>query len=89
MREETTVVDVAPQLQDHAVGLEMEMVELARQADQAAHEGWPDREAELRKELDGLYTELASVAERLTSEVAAPSSAAAVVAPPAREAVPR
>jgi hypothetical protein len=65
------VVDVAPQLQDHAVGLEMEIVELARQAEQAAHEGWPEREAELRKELDVLYAELASVAERLTQQVAA------------------
>ena len=64
-------VDVAPQLQDHAVGLEMEIVELARQADQAAQEGWPDREAELREELQKLYTELASVADRLTDEVAA------------------
>jgi hypothetical protein len=65
------MVDVAPHLQDHAVGIELEIVELARQADQAAHEGWPEREAELRKELDGLYTELASVAERLTDEVTA------------------
>jgi len=65
------MVDVAPQLQDHAVGLEMQIVELARQADQAAQEGWPDREAELREELQKLYTELASVADRLTDEVAA------------------
>jgi DNA-binding protein H-NS len=82
------VVDVEPQLQDHAIGLEMEIVELARQADEAAHDGWPEREAELRKELEGLYTELASVADRLTTEVAAPSSAAAVAAPPASGADP-
>ena len=69
------MVDVAPHLQDHAVGLEMEIVELARQADQAAHDGWPEREAELRKELDALYAELASVAERLTDEVAAAAPA--------------
>jgi hypothetical protein len=87
-RGESTVVDVAPHLQDHAVGLEMEIVELARQADQAAQEGWPDREAELRKELDGLYSELASVAERLTTEVAGSGSVAAVDAPPARETLP-
>ena len=77
------MVDVAPHLQDHAVGLEQEIVELARQADQAAHEGWPDREAELRKELDALYGELASVAERLTEEVAASAPHAEVDAPPA------
>ena len=77
------MVDVAPHLQDHAVGLEMEIVELARQADQAAHEGWPDREAELRKELNGLYTELARVAERLTAEVTAAAPAPTVDAPPA------
>ncbi len=77
------MVDVAPHLQDHAVGLEMEIVELARQADQAAHEGWPDREAEIRKELNGLYSELASVAERLTEEVTAAAPPPAVDAPPA------
>ena len=67
-REDTTVVEVDPQLQDHAVGLEMEIVELARQADEAAHDGWPDREAELRSQLEKLYSELASVAERLSDE---------------------
>ena len=77
------MVDVAPHLQDHAVGLELEIVELARQADQAAHEGWPEREAELRKELDGLYAELASAAERLTEEVAAATPHADVDAEPA------
>lgn len=77
------MVDVAPHLQDHAVGLEMEIVELARQADQAAHEGWPEREAELRQELNALYTELATVAERLTDEVAAAAPAPEVNARPA------
>ncbi len=77
------MVDVAPHLQDHAVGLEMEIVELARQADQAAQERWPDREAELRKELEGLYAELAAVAERLTEEVAATTAPAEVDAEPA------
>ena len=77
------MVEVAPHLQDHAVGLEMEIVELARQADQAAQEGWPDREAEIRTELDGLYSELATVAERLTDEVAATAPAPEVDARPA------
>ena len=77
------MVEVAPQLQDHAVGLEMEIVELARQADEAAHDGWPEREAELRAQLDKLYAELASVAERLTDEVSASASHAEVDAPPA------
>ena len=77
------MVDVSPHLQDHAVGLEMEIVELARQADQAAQEGWPDKAAQLRKELEGLYNELATVAERLTEEVTAASPAPSVDAPPA------
>ncbi len=75
------MVEVSPHLQDHAVGLEMEIVELARQADQAAQEGWPDRETELRKELDGLYGELATVAEQLTDEVNAVALAPEVAAP--------
>ncbi len=77
------MVEVAPHLQDHAVGLEMEIVELARQADQAAQEGWPDRETELRKELEGLYGELATVAEELTDQVSAVAPAAEVAAPAA------
>jgi hypothetical protein len=77
------MVDVAPHLQDHAVGLEMEIVELARQADEAAHDGWPEREAQLRKELEGLYGELASVAERLAQEVSAAAPAPSVAARPA------
>lgn len=77
------MVDVAPHLQDHAVGLEMEIVELARQAEEAAHDGWPEREAELRKELEGLYSELASVAERLTEQVSASAPAPSVAAPSA------
>ena len=77
------MVDVAPHLQDHAVGLEMEIVELARQADEAAHDGWPEREAQLRKELEALYSELASVAERLTQEVSAAAPAPTVTAPSA------
>ncbi len=70
------MTEVDPQLQDHAVGLELEIVELARKADQAAAEGWPDEEARLRKELLTLYAELASVAERLTTEppAAAPAT---------------
>ena len=77
------MVDVSPHLQDHAVGLEMEIVELARQADQAAQEGWPDREAELRRELNALYSELATVAERLTEEVSAAAPTPEVNARPA------
>lgn len=83
------MADVAPHLQDHAVGLELEIVELARQADQAAHDGWPDREAELRKELDGLYGELATVAEKLTDEVASVIPPAEVAAESAAAATRR
>ena len=77
------MAQVDPQLQDHAVGLEMEIVELARQADDAAHDGWPDREAELRSQLEKLYSELASVADRLTDEASAAAPAAEVDAEPA------
>jgi len=75
------VAEVDPQLQDHAVGLEMEIVELARQANEAAHDGWPDREAEIRGQLEKLYNELASVAERLTTD--APATAPEVDGPTA------
>lgn len=77
------MADVTPQLQDHVMGLEMQIVELARQADQAAHEGWPDQEAELRDELQTLYSELASVADQLTDEATATSPPASLDAEPA------
>lgn len=63
------------------MGLEMEIVELARQADEAAHDGWPDREAELRSQLEKLYSELATVAERLSDEANGIAPAAEVDAP--------
>lgn len=81
------MVEVAPQLQDHAVGLEMEIVELARQADEAAHDGWPEREAELRSQLDKLYAELASVADRLTDEVSAAPPTPKVAAEPVGDSI--
>jgi len=74
-------------LQDHAVGLEMEIVELARQADEAAHDGWPDREAELRGQLEKLYSELASVADRLSEEASGTAPLPLVDAPPAAPSV--
>lgn len=77
------MVEVDPQLQDHAVGLELEIVELARRADQAALEGWPGEEAALRQELNTLYGELASVAERLTAEATTAAPAVEVSAEPA------
>jgi hypothetical protein len=77
------VVEVAPHLQDHAVGLEMEIVELARKAELAAQEGWPDQEAALRRELEKLYGELATVAEQLTDQVSSTAPVAALAAAPA------
>jgi len=74
---------IDPQLQDHAVGIEMEIVELARQADQAALEGWPVEETRLRAELDKLYAELASVADRLSGDAAGESSGFEMAAEPA------
>ena len=65
------------------MGLEMEIVELARQADEAAHDGWPDREAELRSQLEKLYSELATVAERLSDETSGTAPVPEVDAPPA------
>lgn len=77
------MIDVDPQLQDHAVGLEMEIVEVARRADQAAHEGWPGEEAELRGELNELYGELATVAEQITGDPNRSPTGAEVDAEPA------
>jgi DNA-binding NarL/FixJ family response regulator len=62
------MIEVDPRLQDHAVGLELQIVELAHQADVAAEEARPAEEAHIRDELSELYDELAVVAERLAEE---------------------
>jgi len=81
------MAEVDPQLQDHTVGLEMEIVELARQADQAASEGWPGEEARLRQELEKLYAELATSAERLADQTI-PTPGPTLDAVPATDALP-
>ena len=56
-----------PRLEDHAVGLELQMVELEERRKRAAVQGRADDVSRLQGEIDALQTELVSTAERLAS----------------------
>lgn len=57
-----------PKLEDHVVGLELQLVELVEREHRAEVQGLPDQVAELQPEIQSLQAELASSAEQLSSE---------------------
>ena len=54
-----------PRLEDHVVGLELQIVELVEQKERAVVQGRTEDAARLQREIDELQAELASSAERL------------------------
>jgi hypothetical protein len=56
-----------PRLEDHAVGLELQIVELEERCQRALVQGRGDDAARLEREAETLRTELASTAELLSS----------------------
>ena len=71
---ETIVIEVDPHLQDHAIGLELQIVEVVHQVEDAAQRSWTDEEVVLQAELDGLYDELVTLSERVGDQTLARSS---------------
>jgi hypothetical protein len=57
-----------PRLEDHAVGVELQITELVEQRERAAVQGDEGRAAELSREITGLQEELASTAEQIAGE---------------------
>ena len=56
---------VAADAEDHAVGLELQIVELVEQQERAKVQGHPEEAAALQPEVDELQTELAKTAEQI------------------------
>ncbi len=57
-----------PRLEDHAVGLELQIVELVERMERARVQGEPEEADRLQREIDGLQGELARTAEQLTTD---------------------
>ena len=58
---------IDPRLEDHAVGLELQIVELEERCQRALVQGRADDADRLEREAETLRTELASTAELLSS----------------------
>lgn len=73
-----------PRLEDHVVGLELQLVELVERRERAAVQGLPDEAEAISREIDELQTELIVSAETLTAEN--PAAHAEVLAESAEDA---
>ncbi len=54
-----------PRLEDHAIGVELQLVELHEQAERARVQGRDGDAAEIQREIDRLLAELALTADRV------------------------
>ncbi|MBA3955246.1 MAG: hypothetical protein H0X58_01090 [Acidimicrobiia bacterium] len=57
-----------PRMEDHAVGVELQLTELVEKRERALVQGRTDRAEELTAEIEVLQTELAATAERIAGE---------------------
>ena len=57
-----------PRLEDHAVGVELQLTELTEELERARVQGRTDRMAALQREIAALQDDLATTAERITGE---------------------
>ena len=57
-----------PRLEDHAVGVELQITELVEKIERARVQGRLERVAQLQPELDALQDELAATAEKIAAE---------------------
>jgi len=57
-----------PRLEDHAVGLELRLVDLVERRERVTVQGHPEEAVAIQSEIDTLQAELAATAERLTGE---------------------
>ena len=78
-----------PRLEDHVVGLELQLVELVEEQHRAETQYRPDDAARLEPEIARIQQELAATAEAVVSgdEPARPDEHAAVLAPTVEEVV--
>ena len=57
-----------PRLEDHAIGVELQITELVEKIERARVQGRLDRVSQLQPELDALQDELAATAEKIAGE---------------------
>ena len=57
-----------PRLEDHAVGVELQLTELNEELERARVQGRLDRMRELQREIDELQQDLADTADRIVGE---------------------
>jgi uncharacterized coiled-coil DUF342 family protein len=57
-----------PRLEDHAVGVELQLTELVEKIERARIQGRHDRVAELQPQVEALQDELAETAESIAEE---------------------
>lgn len=58
-----------PRLEDHAIGVELQLTELTEERERARVQGRTERMAELDVEIKALQDDLADTAERIVGEV--------------------
>ncbi len=56
-----------PRLEDHAVGLELQIVELVERTERARVQGEADEAARYQREIEALQLELARAAEQIVT----------------------
>jgi hypothetical protein len=57
-----------PRLEDHAVGVELQLTELTEELERARVQGRAERVVELEREIAALQDDLAATAERIVGE---------------------
>jgi hypothetical protein len=57
-----------PRLEDHAIGVELQLTELNEELERARVQGLPDRAAQLEREITALQDDLADTAEAIVDE---------------------
>lgn len=57
-----------PRIEDHAVGVELQLTELVEKRERALVQGRTERARELTSEIEVLQAELAATAERIAGE---------------------
>ena len=73
-----------PRLEDHLVGLELQLVELVENKQRAEVQGRTEDAAQLDREIAGLQLELAATAEQLSAEESEPVPSPELDAPKAQ-----
>jgi peptidoglycan hydrolase CwlO-like protein len=70
-----------PRLEDHLVGVELQIVELVEQKERAEVQGLSEDAQRIQREIDALHADLAQTAEKISEEQLEPPAEPFVDAP--------